>query len=74
MASDHGVAEENVSKYSQAVTLQMLHNFIQGGASINAFAKSVGAELTIVDMGVIGVEFLHLKNDLFFIQTNCLRN
>ena len=52
MAGDHGVVAEGVSKYPAEVTVQMIHNFIAGGAGINAFARQVGAEVLFVDMGV----------------------
>ena len=52
-AADHGVAAEGVSPYPQAVTGQMVLNFLAGGAAINALAASVGAALRIVDAGVI---------------------
>ena len=54
MAGDHGVAAEGVSKYPQEVTVQMVHNFVNGGAGINALARLVGAEVMVVDMGVAG--------------------
>ncbi|MCX7816141.1 MAG: nicotinate-nucleotide--dimethylbenzimidazole phosphoribosyltransferase [Syntrophales bacterium] len=54
MAADHGVVWRGVSKYPQAVTLQMLHNFVNGRAAINAIAKVVGARVVVVDMGVAG--------------------
>jgi len=54
MAGDHGVIEEDVSAYPQEVTLQMVHNFVQGGAGINVLAKHVGAEVIVVDMGIAG--------------------
>ncbi len=52
MAGDHGVVAENVSKYPSEVTPQMVHNFINGGAGINALASQVNAEIFVVDMGV----------------------
>lgn len=52
MAGDHGVAEEGVSAYPQAVTAQMLLNFARGGAAINVLARHAGARVVVVDMGV----------------------
>ncbi len=54
MAGDHGVTAQGVSKYPQAVTAQMVHNFIGGGAGINALARLAGAQVVVVDMGVAG--------------------
>jgi nicotinate-nucleotide--dimethylbenzimidazole phosphoribosyltransferase len=52
MAADHGVTDEGVSAYPKEVTPQMVVNFCRGGAAINVFAKHVGAELVLVDIGV----------------------
>lgn len=54
MAGDHGVAAEGVSMYPQEVTAQMVHNFVHGGAGINALARLVDARVVVVDMGVAG--------------------
>jgi nicotinate-nucleotide--dimethylbenzimidazole phosphoribosyltransferase len=54
MAGDHGVLASGVSKYPQEVTVQMLHNIVQGGAGINALARLAGARVVVVDMGVFG--------------------
>lgn len=51
-AADHGVTAEGVSAYPKAVTAQMVHNFLAGGAAINAIAASVGVEIFLVDAGV----------------------
>jgi nicotinate-nucleotide--dimethylbenzimidazole phosphoribosyltransferase len=52
MAGDHGVAAEGVSAFPQAVTVQMVLNFLAGGAGINVLARHVGARVVIVDAGV----------------------
>lgn len=52
MAGDHGVIAEGVACQPQSVTAQMVENFVRGGAAINALAKSAGAELIVVDIGV----------------------
>lgn len=52
MAGDHGVVAEGVSAYSQAVTAQMVRNFLNGGAAINVLARHVGARVVVVDMGM----------------------
>jgi nicotinate-nucleotide--dimethylbenzimidazole phosphoribosyltransferase len=54
MAGDHGVVASGVSKYPQEVTVQMLHNIVQGGAGINALARLAGVRVVVVDMGVFG--------------------
>lgn len=52
-AGDHGVVQENISAYPQVVTLEMVRCFLRGGAGINAISRQVGAEVRVVDMGII---------------------
>jgi len=51
-AADHGIVAEDVSAYPQAVTPQMVANFLNGGAAVNALARQVGARVVVVDAGV----------------------
>lgn len=53
MAGDHGVVEEGVSAYPQQVTGEMVRTFLRQGAAINALASHVGAEVWVVDMGIV---------------------
>jgi nicotinate-nucleotide--dimethylbenzimidazole phosphoribosyltransferase len=53
-AGDHGVHAQGVSPWPQEVTAQMVANFLAGGAVINAFARQVGAAVTVIDIGVAG--------------------
>lgn len=52
MAADHGVTREGVSQYPSEVTPQMVHNFVRGGAAINALAELAHTKVVVVDMGV----------------------
>lgn len=55
-AGDHGVVAEGVSAYPQAVTAQMLGNFVAGGAAISVLAREQGVPLRLVDLGTIDPE------------------
>jgi nicotinate-nucleotide--dimethylbenzimidazole phosphoribosyltransferase len=51
-AGDHGVCAEGVSAYRAEVTARLCYNFVAGGGAVNALARSAGAELVVVDVGV----------------------
>jgi nicotinate-nucleotide--dimethylbenzimidazole phosphoribosyltransferase len=52
-AGDHGVTAQGVSAYPAEVTVQMVGNFLAGGAAINVLALHAGARVRIVDAGVV---------------------
>jgi len=51
-AGDHGICEEGVSLFPQEVTIQMVHNFVNAGASINVLAQHAHARVAVADLGV----------------------
>jgi nicotinate-nucleotide--dimethylbenzimidazole phosphoribosyltransferase len=53
-AGDHGVLERGVSPWPQEVTAAMVGNFCTGGAAVNGVATTVGARLSVLDVGVAG--------------------
>ncbi len=62
-ASDHGVARSGVSAYPPEVTAQMVANFVSGGAAVNALARTFGADVRVVDMGV-AAQLVELPDDV----------
>jgi nicotinate-nucleotide--dimethylbenzimidazole phosphoribosyltransferase len=52
-AADHGVAAENVSAFPQAVTGEMVKNFARGGAAICVLAKTLNANLEVINLGTV---------------------
>ncbi len=50
-AADHGVCAQNISAFPQAVTVQMIQNFVNGGAAISVLAKHLNAEFSVINMG-----------------------
>ena len=63
-AADHGVAEDGVSAYPAAVTAAMARTVAAGGAAVSVLARSAGAGLDVIDVGVAadlaGVDGLHI--------------
>ena len=51
-AGDHGVVGSGASAWPREITAAMVATIAGGGAAINAFAGVVGAEVTVVDVGV----------------------
>src|SRR5215510_9953130 len=52
LAGDHGVVARGVSAYPQVVTVQMVENFLRGGAAINVLARHAGARVVVADLGI----------------------
>lgn len=52
-AADHGVAEEGVSLFPQAVTAEMVRNFARGGAAISVLARRLDATLEVINLGTV---------------------
>lgn len=50
-AGDHGVVAQGVSAFPQAVTVEMLKNFVAGGAAISVLANNNQFELSVVNCG-----------------------
>lgn len=51
-AADHGVAAAGVSNYPPDVTAAMFAAVTAGKATINAYTRSIGATLAVIDVGV----------------------
>lgn len=52
-AADHGIAQENVSAFPQAVTAEMVKNFSSGGAAICVLSRQHGLPLQVINLGLV---------------------
>ena len=51
-AGDHGVLAQGVSPWPREVTAVMVENFCAGGAAVNALARTIGVQVSVLDVGV----------------------
>ncbi len=51
-AGDHGVVARGVTGYPQAVTAQMVANFLAGGAAVSVMCRRLGVRQLVVDAGI----------------------
>ena len=51
-AADHGIAAHGVSPFPTEVTVQMVRNFLAGGAAVSVLARQHGVALTVADCGM----------------------
>src|SRR6185295_2355387 len=51
-AGNHGVAALGVSAFPAAVTVEMVKNFVAGGAAINQLCRVADAELRVYEMAL----------------------
>ena len=65
-AADHGIAAHSISITPQAVTRQMVLNFIAKGAAINCFCDANDVALKVVDCGIL--EPIERDDSDFFVS------
>jgi len=51
-AGNHGIARKGVSAYPAEVTVQMVQNFIDGGAAVNQLCSLANADLRVYEMAL----------------------
>lgn len=73
-AADHGIAVAGVSAFPQAVTAEMVKNFVCGGAAISVLAEQHQAHLEIIDIGVACqlTELAIIHQKIALGSANCL--
>ncbi len=50
-AADHGITSHGVSAFPAAVTVQMINNFLEGGAAISVLSHDINADFAVINMG-----------------------
>jgi nicotinate-nucleotide--dimethylbenzimidazole phosphoribosyltransferase len=50
-AADHGISRQGVSAFPAEVTVQMVENFLSGGAAISVLARAMNADFSVINMG-----------------------
>jgi len=60
LASDHGVASPGIDLGESSPTVQALRLMAEGGAAINAAARSASTQLVLVDVGIRGGDTMDL--------------
>ena len=55
-AGDHGVVAQGVTGYPQAVTAQMVRNFLAGGAAVSVMSRMLGVRQIVADAGIASDE------------------
>ena len=50
-AGDHGVCDQGVSAFPAEVTVQMIQNFVSGGAAISLLSREQVADFAVINMG-----------------------
>lgn len=54
VAADHGVVAQGVTRWPSQVTAAMVRSFCAGTAAVNTIAATVGARVSVLDVGVTG--------------------
>ncbi len=62
-AGDHGVCCQGVSAFPQDVTVQMISNFLAGGAAISVLASDLEADFKVVNTGTASLLSSALVNE-----------
>jgi nicotinate-nucleotide--dimethylbenzimidazole phosphoribosyltransferase len=73
-AGDHGICDEGISAFPQAVTGQMIANFANGGAAISVLARLLDAQLEVINLGTVAQEATGLSGVIDAHIAPCTQN